>query len=272
MRRGALTSRAPGPVAKAPVLTYSTMTQGRAEGRGADILAICGTPTPARSGAGSSDATTMNTLEAKHVLEAALLCAQQPLTLRELTKLFDDQAMARIQALLDELVRDWEGRGVELVCWPAAGVSRAAPIQRACSNACIPRSRARYSRAAMETLAIIAYRQPVTRGDIEDIRGVTVSGRSSSSSRTAAGSRPSAPARRRAARRCTPPRASSSMTSAWPARPAARAAGADRCRAGRRPAREPGRRPGRARARRRGATESAACTLQRPPQRVLPTT
>ena len=78
-----------------------------------------------------------------------------------------------------------------------------------------PEKPPRYSRAVLETLAIIAYRQPVTRGDIEDIRGVTVAARSSSSSRTAAGSRRSATARRPAVRRCSRPRASFSTTSAW---------------------------------------------------------
>jgi hypothetical protein len=118
MRRVALTSpRTRAGCKSAGPSTSSTKTQGRAEGRGADILGICGTPTLARSGAGSSDATTMNTLEAKHVLEAALLCAQEPLTLRELMPLFDGQATGdSIQALLDELGLDWQGRGVELVC------------------------------------------------------------------------------------------------------------------------------------------------------------
>ena len=119
----------------------------------------------------------MNTLEAKHVLEAALLCAQQPLTVRELTALFDGQADAQtIQALLDELVRDWDGRGVELVCLASGWRFQSRAEVSDLLARLHPEKPARYSRAAMETLAIIAYKQPVTRGDIEDIRGVTVSG------------------------------------------------------------------------------------------------
>jgi len=119
----------------------------------------------------------MNTLEAKHVLEAALLCAQQPLTLRELTTLFDDQGDGpAIQGLLDELVRDWKGRGVELVCLASGWRFQSRADVSGLLERLHPEKPARYSRAAMETLAIIAYRQPVTRGDIEDIRGVTVSG------------------------------------------------------------------------------------------------
>jgi len=119
----------------------------------------------------------MNTLEAKHVLEAALLCAQEPLTLRELMALFDGQATSEsIQALLDELALDWQGRGVELVCLASGWRFQSRAEVGGMLERLHPEKPARYSRAAMETLAIIAYRQPVTRGDIEDIRGVTVSG------------------------------------------------------------------------------------------------
>jgi segregation and condensation protein B len=115
----------------------------------------------------------MNTLESKHVLEAALLCAQQPLTMRELIALFDGQAEgAAIQALLDELVHDWQGRGVELVCLASGWRFQSRADVSELLERLHPEKPARYSRAAMETLAIIAYRQPVT----EDIRGVTVSG------------------------------------------------------------------------------------------------
>ena len=119
----------------------------------------------------------MNTLEAKHVLEAALLCAQQPLTTRELIALFEGQAAGdAIQAMLDELMRDWQGRGVELVCLASGWRFQSRADVSGLLERLHPEKPARYSRAAMETLAIIAYRQPVTRGDIEDIRGVTVSG------------------------------------------------------------------------------------------------
>jgi segregation and condensation protein B len=119
----------------------------------------------------------MNTPEAKRVLEAALLCAQQPLPLRELTALFDEQIDSNsIQSLLDELVQDWQGRGVELVSLATGWRFQSRADLRDVLERLHPEKPARYSRAAMETLAIIAYRQPVTRGDIEDIRGVTVSG------------------------------------------------------------------------------------------------
>jgi segregation and condensation protein B len=119
----------------------------------------------------------MNTLEAKRVLEAALLCAQEPMALRDMVALFDEQLDTdTIKTLLDELVRDWEGRGVELVSLASGWRFQSRPELRDALDRVHPEKPARYSRAAMETLAIIAYKQPVTRGDIEDIRGVTVSG------------------------------------------------------------------------------------------------
>jgi len=131
----------------------------------------------ARSRARAEDTATMNTLEAKRVLEAALLCAQEPLALRDLVALFDAQVEDdAIKGLLDELVREWEGRGVELVSLASGWRFQSRPELRDVLDRVHPEKPARYSRAAMETLAIIAYKQPVTRGDIEDIRGVTVSG------------------------------------------------------------------------------------------------
>lgn len=118
----------------------------------------------------------MNTLEAKRVLETALICAQQPLPLRDMRLLFDDQVGAdTLRSLLDELMRDWEGRGVELVALSSGWRFQSRPELREYLDRLHPEKPPRYSRATMETLAIIAYRQPVTRGDIEDIRGVTVS-------------------------------------------------------------------------------------------------
>lgn len=118
----------------------------------------------------------MNTHEAKRVLETALICAQQPLPLRDMRSLFDDQVGAdTLRTLLDELVRDWDGRGVELVALASGWRFQSRPEMREFLDRLHPEKPPRYSRAAMETLAIIAYRQPVTRGDIEDIRGVTVS-------------------------------------------------------------------------------------------------
>lgn len=117
----------------------------------------------------------MNTEEAKRVLETALICAQQPLPLRELRTLFDDElGPDTIRGLLDELVRDWEGRGVELVALASGWRFQSRPGMRAYLDRLNPEKPPKYTRATLETLAIIAYRQPVTRGDIEDIRGVTV--------------------------------------------------------------------------------------------------
>ena len=119
----------------------------------------------------------MDNLEAKRVLEAALLCAQEPVALRDMGALFDEQLNTdTIKVLLDELVRDWESRGVELVSLATGWRFQSRPELRDVLDRVHPEKPARYSRAAMETLAIIAYKQPVTRGDIEDIRGVTVSG------------------------------------------------------------------------------------------------
>ena len=118
----------------------------------------------------------MNTQDAKRVLETALICAHQPLPMRELRTLFADELGAdTVRAILDELMRDWQGRGVELVALASGWRFQSRPELREYLDRLNPEKPPRYSRAAMETLAIIAYRQPVTRGDIEDIRGVTVS-------------------------------------------------------------------------------------------------
>jgi segregation and condensation protein B len=117
----------------------------------------------------------MNTQDAKRVLETALICASQPLTLRELRSLFADELGAdTLRSLLDELTRDWDGRGVELVALASGWRFQSRPELREFLDRLHPEKPPRYSRAVLETLAIIAYRQPVTRGDIEDIRGVVV--------------------------------------------------------------------------------------------------
>ena len=117
----------------------------------------------------------MNTQDAKRVLETALICAQVPLPLRELQALFDQQVGAdTLRSLLDELAVDWQGRGCELVALASGWRFQSRPEMREYLDRLHPEKPPRYSRAAMETLAIIAYRQPVTRGDIEDIRGVAV--------------------------------------------------------------------------------------------------
>src|ERR1700755_1676922 len=118
----------------------------------------------------------MNTQDAKRVLETALICANQPLPLRAMRSLFDDQiGTDTLRSMLDELVREWNGRGVELVAIASGWRFQSRPKRRESLDRLNPERPPRYSRAVMETLAIIAYRQPVTRGDIEDIRGVTVS-------------------------------------------------------------------------------------------------
>ncbi|MDQ0139398.1 SMC-Scp complex subunit ScpB [Cupriavidus necator] len=118
----------------------------------------------------------MNTQEAKIVLETALICAQEPLRVNDLRRLFDDDVGAdTIRVLLDELRQDWRPRGVELVALASGWRFQSRPEMREYLDRLNPEKPPKYSRAVMETLAIIAYRQPVTRGDIEEIRGVTVS-------------------------------------------------------------------------------------------------
>lgn len=118
----------------------------------------------------------MNTAEAKRVLETALLCAAAPLPLPEMKALFDGEVgNDTLRRLLDELSHDWHDRGVELVALASGWRFQSRPELRAYLDRLHPEKPPKYSRAALETLAIVAYRQPVTRGDIEDIRGVTVS-------------------------------------------------------------------------------------------------
>lgn len=117
----------------------------------------------------------MNTQDAKRVLEAALLCAHEPLTVRDMRALFDDAlAGDALRSMLDELGRDWDGRGLELVPLASGWRFQSRPGMREYLDRLNPEKPPKYSRAVMETLAIVAYRQPVTRGDIEDIRGVAV--------------------------------------------------------------------------------------------------
>ncbi|MEJ0004053.1 MAG: SMC-Scp complex subunit ScpB [Pararobbsia sp.] len=118
----------------------------------------------------------MNTQEARIVLETALICAQEPLRLSELRKLFVDNVSAdTVRALLEELRGAWSGRGVELVSLASGWRFQSKPAMRTYLDRLHPEKPPKYSRAVLETLAIIAYRQPVTRGDIEEIRGVAVS-------------------------------------------------------------------------------------------------
>ncbi|MEP7057015.1 MAG: SMC-Scp complex subunit ScpB [Caldimonas sp.] len=117
----------------------------------------------------------MNTLDAKRVLEAALICASEPMPLRELRTLFADELGAdTLRTLLDEIAQDCDGRGIELVALASGWRLQSRAAMREYLARLNPEKPPRYSRALLETLAIIAYRQPVTRGDIEDIRGVAV--------------------------------------------------------------------------------------------------
>src|SRR5262245_9324425 len=114
--------------------------------------------------------------EVKRILEAALLASPEPLGLPELKKLFDGElAPDTLGNLLTELADEWKGRAVELVHVASGWRFQTAADFHPYLERLSPEKPPRYSRAVMETLAIIAYRQPVTRGDIENIRGVVVS-------------------------------------------------------------------------------------------------
>lgn len=117
----------------------------------------------------------MNTADAKRILETALICSSQPLPVREMRVLFDDElGVDTIKVLLLELQEDWAQRGLELVSVGSGWRFQSRPEMRDHLDRLHPEKPPRYTRAALETLAIIAYRQPVTRGDMEDIRGVTI--------------------------------------------------------------------------------------------------
>ena len=117
----------------------------------------------------------MNTAQAKRVLETALMCSQQTLQVRDMRELFNDMlGPDSIKLLLDELRQDWAQRGMELVQVASGWRFQSRPEMREFLDRLHPEKPPRYTRATMETLAIIAYRQPVTRGDMEDIRGVTI--------------------------------------------------------------------------------------------------
>jgi segregation and condensation protein B len=117
----------------------------------------------------------MNTTDAKRVLETALICSQQPLPVRELRVLFNDELGAdTIKSLLADLQNDWAQRGVELVQVASGWRFQSRPQMREFLDRLHPEKPPKYTRAVLETLAIIAYRQPVTRGDMEDVRGVTI--------------------------------------------------------------------------------------------------
>ncbi len=111
------------------------------------------------------------------LIETALLCAQEPLTVADLSRLFvEDITTADIDEALVELQRAWGDKGMELVHIATGWRFQSRLSMREYLDRLTPEKPPKYSRAVMETLAIIAYRQPVTRGEIEEIRGVAVSG------------------------------------------------------------------------------------------------
>lgn len=117
----------------------------------------------------------MNTVDAKRVLETALICTQQPLALADMGALFNGAInLDSTKLLLGELQNDWSTRGLELVQVATGWRFQSRPQMREFLDRLHPEKPPRYTRATLETLAIVAYRQPVTRGDMEDIRGVTI--------------------------------------------------------------------------------------------------
>ena len=118
----------------------------------------------------------LNPPDAKRILEAALLACSEPVSPTELKRLFEGElGVDAIRKLLAELADEWKGRSVELVSLSSGWRFQTRPEFQPYLERLFPERPPRYSRAVMETLAIIAYRQPVTRGDIEDVRGVGVS-------------------------------------------------------------------------------------------------
>jgi segregation and condensation protein B len=124
----------------------------------------------------NADPAVPSLAAAKIVVETALLSSQEPLAIAALRKLFDDALGAdTLRRVLEELREEWTGKGVELVQLASGWRFQTKPELQPYLDRLDPDRAPRYSRAVLETLAIIAYRQPVTRGDIEDVRGVTVS-------------------------------------------------------------------------------------------------
>lgn len=118
----------------------------------------------------------LNPQDAERILEAALLCASQPMTVRDMRQLFDNAVSAdAVRSMLDTLSSQWVGRGVELRELASGWRFQTRADVQSHLDRLNPEKPPKYTRATLETLAIIAYKQPVTRGDIEDIRGVTVS-------------------------------------------------------------------------------------------------
>jgi segregation and condensation protein B len=123
-----------------------------------------------------SDVQQSDIAQIKRALEAALLSSPEPIPVADLRKLFDaDYGAEVIRRVLEELKSDWLERGAELVNVASGWRFQVRPEFQNQLDRLNPQRPPRYSRAVLETLAIIAYKQPVTRGDIEDVRGVSVS-------------------------------------------------------------------------------------------------
>jgi segregation and condensation protein B len=131
---------------------------------------------PWNNGKKGLDMPLLELADMKKLLEAALLVSQEPLPLSELKKLFDEELSSdALRRVLDDLRNDWQDRGIELTHVASGWRFRARPEYQPFIDRLNPQKPPRYSRAVLETLAIVAYRQPCTRGDIEEIRGVVVS-------------------------------------------------------------------------------------------------
>ncbi len=125
----------------------------------------------------SDSSEGLDSLQIKRVLETALLTTQEPLSIVELKRLFENQfGTSQLNQYLEEMQAQWSASGIELVNIAGGWRFQSKMEMQEFLDRLSPQKPPRYSRAVLETLAIIAYRQPVTRGDIEDIRGVTVSG------------------------------------------------------------------------------------------------
>lgn len=117
----------------------------------------------------------MNSAHARSIVEAALMCSPQPLSIKDIYLMFDQGVgMDTIKTLLADLQTSWGGRGIELVEVSSGWRFQTKAELRPHLERLHPEKPPKYSRAMLETLAIIAYKQPVTRGDMEDIRGVTI--------------------------------------------------------------------------------------------------
>jgi segregation and condensation protein B len=163
---------APADEAQAADEAQEAQAQLAAEPPVAEPTPDLGDAEPASRAETSSDALA----EIKRILEAALLVAGEPVAVAQLARLFEPTLEAdTVRKLLDELKEEWSGRKVELVQVASGWRFQGATSMQSYLARLSPEKPPKYSRAVMETLAIIAYQQPVTRGDIEAIRGVAVS-------------------------------------------------------------------------------------------------